>query len=254
MKKLLILFLIILIPLVYAESFTEGQSKIIEGKEVKIISIQESKILISVGEEKAILSLNEREIINGIEILLTEIVYIGDETSSASIDTKLTYSCGDNICSESESSETCCKDCGCSGSQKCSEDNICIVPECLLDNECNDLNDLTDDSCLDYICKHKEIKCEKDSECNDYDEETEDICIKSKCQNLPPVCRTDADCEDTNPCTLDQCIDKDCQYKQMENCAPPKETKEVKDEVIKFSEDSKQGLFSKLFSWIKNLF
>ena len=249
MKFPIILFLsLILVPITLSLSLSQGQSETIENKVITVISIQESKILISVDGEKAILSLNEKETVNGIEIILTEIFY-AEDSSSVSLDTKLTYSCGDKICNPSESSTTCCSDCGCSGSLKCSQ-NLCIAPECSIDLDCNDQNDLTDDSCSDYKCKHKEVKCEKNLECNDNNPETDDLCIKGSCQNLPPICSTDEDCSDQDPCTLNQCINKDCMSSQIPDCEK-KEIKEVEKEMPKIENKSFIGKF---FSWIKNIF
>jgi len=251
-KQLILLLAIILIPYVLAETIEQGQSQTIGGKEVTLISIQESKILVSVDGQKTIIGLNERKTINGIEIIVTEIFYSG-ELSKASIDTKLTYSCGDKVCSSYESSETCCSDCGCSGSQKCSE-NSCISPECLTDENCSDSNQLTEDYCSNYVCKHKEIGCSSNSECNDNNPDTDDVCSKGSCQNLPPICKTDEDCKDTNPCTIEKCINKDCQYEQIQDCEEKKEMKTEKQEIKVINEDSSQNFIKKFFNWIKNIF
>jgi len=253
MKKLIIIFIaLILIHSTLAITIEENQKETVEGREITLVSVQESKAVISVDGEKGILSLNERKIINGIEITLTDIFY-SEDLALVSIDTKLTYSCGDGICSASESSENCCSDCGCTGSQECVE-NSCIIPECMLDEDCNDSNPLTQDSCSNYSCKFKEIKCSSNSECDDGDIDTEDSCYKGQCQNLPPICRTDKDCDDLNPCTLDQCINKDCQFKDIPNCNKEEKTETKTEEIIEFSQDSNNNFIQRFFSWIKNLF
>ena len=189
----------------------------------------------------------------GVEIKLEDVFYSQD-LSTVEIALSLTYECGDEVCGEFENSVTCCKDCGCQDNKKCI-DNECIIPECTEDSDCNDNSDLTNDVCEDYNCKSKLIKCKKDSDCNDNDPDTDDTCTNGKCKNiLNYICKEDIDCDDQTKCTEDLCINKDCQYKQIEDCKEDK--KKLESEVDNYNNliEEKKGFFSRLFSWLKNIF
>ena len=198
----------------------------------------------------------------GVKITLIEIFDAGD-FGTANLDFELAYNCGDLKCDEFETSENCCKDCGCSGALKCVE-NSCILPECTLDSQCEDSNSLTEDYCSEFKCKHRNIKCEKNLDCNDNNLDTDDTCYKGNCRNfLNYVCKTNEDCEDQNPCTTDLCVNKDCQNTLKENCEfesePEKTILEKQNEEIKnnLEEDVKklrENVLTKVLSWFKNLF
>ena len=261
MKKLFLIFLL-LVPIILAEEMEPLETITYEGREITLNAVQGNKALISVDGEKNILSLNQQKTINGVKITLIEIFDAGD-FGTANLDFELAYNCGDLKCDEFETSENCCKDCGCSGALKCVE-NSCILPECTLDSQCEDSNSLTEDYCSEFKCKHRNIKCEKDLDCNDNNLDTDDTCYKGNCRNfLNYVCKTNEDCEDQNPCTTDLCVNKDCQNTLKENCEfesePEKTVLEKQNEEIKnnLEEDVKklrENVLTKVLSWFKNLF
>tara|TARA_Y100000034_G_C6891217_1_gene410031 strand:- start:1662 stop:2432 length:771 start_codon:yes stop_codon:yes gene_type:complete len=255
MRKIIFLItFLFLIPIAFSATSTlqNGESSILNGREIKIVGIQESKVIVSVDGVKNIVSLDQERTINGVEILITEIFYAG-ELSTTTLDFNLGYSCGDNSCDVGETSENCCIDCGCTlSSEICNSKSVCIIPECSFDTDCNDYSELTEDYCSDSICKHRDIKCKEDLDCNDNDPDTDDTCFKRRCRNLLNyVCKTDIDCEDKNPCTTDLCIDKDCKNTLIADCdyEPPEEEETTPNTTIE-----KKGFLIKFFSWLANIF
>jgi len=245
MKKLIFIVFLILLYNVSAVELTQGEVSNYHGHEIKVVSIQEGKAIISIDDEKEIFDAGESTIIKGVQIKLEDIFY-ANGLSTVGIDLSLTYECGDDKCGEYESSVTCCQDCPCPENKKCIDDE-CKIPECINDIDCNDNNELTNDVCEDYNCKFKMIKCKKDSDCDDSNPDTDDTCVNKKCNNiLNYICKENIDCDDQNPCTEDLCINKDCQYNVKENC-------EVKEEDGK-KVVVKKGFFSRLFNWLKNIF
>jgi len=258
MKKILIFIIfLVLLQIALAEtSLNQGESSIIEGREIKLVAAKENQVIISVDNEKSIFNEGETKEINGVKITVTEIFYASDLTSSVKFSAELTYVCGDNVCSSFENTENCCKDCKCEANKKCIE-NKCVIPECLKDDDCNDNNNLTEDKCSEYKCSFRQIKCKNNNECNDNNPDTDDTCSNGKCKNiLNYVCKTNEDCNDDNKCTQDLCVNKDCQYKKVEDCK--EEIKEVKEEVkkeeVKEGTVEKVGFFKKIINWFKNLF
>ncbi len=261
MGKLLLILLLFLIPVALAETMQTSDEIDHNGRKITLVGIQESKVLIDVDGEKGIVELNKEKQINGVKILVTEIFDAG-EFSTATITFSLAYACGDSQCDEFENQQNCCKDCGCSGTFKCVE-NSCIAPECTQDIQCNDSDELTEDYCSDFKCKHKNIKCKSDLDCNDNNTDTDDSCNKGKCLNLLNyVCKSNEDCEDDNPCTLDECINKDCKNTLKENC----EFEEEKPTIVEETKSAEKGslgenvkefrmsLLAKIINWLKNLF
>lgn len=232
------------------------ESTKISGKEIKLVSLQETKAVISVDNEKFIFLIGQSREIKGMKITLTDIFYSGDD-SLISFTTALTYTCGDKVCNADESQQICCEDCGCPTGEKCTGSG-CLIPECLLDEDCKDSDKLTQDYCSEYKCKHKPIKCKSNSECDDSNLDTEDLCDNGKCKNIQNwVCKSDTDCQDSNPCTLDQCINKDCQSKIVPNCQDSQKKSQeqinnTQSEIIKASE--KQGFIKRFINFIINIF
>ena len=261
-KYIIVLFLFLFLQSALAYELKQGESVEFESRKITIVSLQQSKAVIQVDSEKNIINLGESKVINGVEISIVDILYTGDESSKITFNTKLTYLCGDSVCNPGETQENCCLDCKCSGSNMCTSSG-CLVPQCFLDEDCNDNQELTKDSCDEYKCKHQKIRCTNDKQCNDNDPDTDDFCSSGECTNLPPICKTDEDCVDENPCTLDQCINKDCQYKPIPNCQisetktkkiEGQEQQQQEEEIIKVNSETDLNFFEKIISWIKNLF
>ena len=259
-KYAIVLVLILLLQTSLAYELKKGESVEFENRKIIIVSLQQTKAVIQVDSEKNIINIGESEVIAGVKISIADILYTGDESSKITFTAQLTYICGDSICNTGETQENCCTDCKCSGSNRCTSSG-CLLPQCFLDEDCNDSQELTKDKCEEYKCKHQKISCTNDNQCNDNNSDTDDFCSSGECQNLPPICKTDEDCADENPCTLDQCVNKDCQYKPISNCIPPekKKAEEVKqeqqqEEAIEFTKESDSNFFRKIINWIKNLF
>lgn len=247
MKKIIILLLfLLLLQSAYSVTLKKGESTNASSKEIKIIGIQESKIVVSVDGVNKILSVNEEKEINNVKVSLISIFY-SDGDSTATIEVELSYSCGDKVCNPGERSEDCCSDCGCVNG-KCIN-NKCIVPQCERDSDCDDNNNLTEDSCVEYSCEHNKAKCKKDSDCDDGNIDTDDSCIKGKCKNIfNYICKTDSDCEDNDPCTINSCVNKDCKKEVIKDC------KEVKEETKNEEEIGKEGFFRRIINWFKGIF
>lgn len=261
-KYVIILILVLFLQSVLAFDLKQGESADFESRKITVVSLQQSKAVIQVDDEKNIVNLGSSEIISGVRISVTDILYTGDESSRITFNAALTYTCGDSVCNTGETQTNCCADCKCSGSDRCTSAG-CIVPQCFLDEDCNDNQELTKDTCKEYKCKHQKIRCTNDKQCNDNDPDTDDFCSSGECQNLPPVCKTDEDCLDENPCTLDQCINKDCNYKPISNCTPPEKKKEEAEkqeqqqeteEIVQVTQETDLNFFEKIILWIRNLF
>ncbi len=249
MKKIIILLVfLILLQSAYSVTLKKGESTNVSSKEIKIIGIQEDKIVVSVDGVKNIVSINEEKEINNLKINLISIFYLDDEDSTATIEIGLTYSCGDGKCNPEE--KDCCSDCGCV-SGKCISDK-CVIPECEKDIDCDDGNNLTEDSCSNYLCEHNKAKCKKDLDCNDGNIDTDDKCSNGKCKNiLNYICKTNEDCDDNNPCTINSCVNKDCKKEEIKDC---KEVKKINTDNKDISQEVKKGFFGRLFSWFTNWF
>lgn len=251
---LIILLTLIFLPTALSLSLEQGQSLDFEGHTITAKFIQETKVVMQVDDERDIINNGQTKTINSVRIEIVDIFYSTD-ISTVSFNAALTYTCGDGTCNQGETYTNCCQDCECPIGQQCTSSG-CISPDCFLDEDCNDHNPLTEDNCDDYRCKHREQNCKEHSECNDNNPDTDDFCHEGKCQNLQNwICKADSDCEHDDPCILGQCINKDCQYKRLENCKSPEKKEEPKkEETLKFTDEEHPGLFTRFFTWLKNLF
>jgi len=262
--KILLLVFLFLIPISLAGIMEPLDTVFLNGREITLNAIQDTKVLISVDGEKNIVSLNQQKVINGVRITVEDIFDAG-ELSTADLSFELAYTCGDSQCSEFETSESCCVDCGCSGSYECVI-NKCIAPECKLDSQCNDNNPLTEDSCSDFKCKYKKIRCENDLDCNDNNTDTDDSCNRGKCINiLNYVCKIDEDCDDQNPCTTDICVNLDCLNTLQKGCEfevpkPQEKTileeqqEEIKNNLEEDVRRFRKNILIKIIAWLRELF
>jgi len=117
-------------------------------------------------------------------------------------------SCGDSVCQSWESESSCPSD--------------CFTVECDFDSDCDDSNECTLDSCVDYSCSYLTLSdgttcingsCVSgscidtcgDGSCQSWEDE---LTCPSDC--VTPECVSDTDCLDSNPCTLDQCVGGSC--------------------------------------------
>jgi hypothetical protein len=82
-----------------------------------------------------------------------------------------------------------------------------IVPECFWDNQCDDENTCTTDSCVEHFCSRENNA----KLCDDNDGLTiSDVCADGVCSGTPADCQTNIVCDDGNDCTDDACVDNVC--------------------------------------------
>ena len=167
-KKLLaLLFLLILIPAIYAitikDTVEPKESVVIRDKNITLISTTDESIKVCINGKLAIVSKSSRTV-NGVVINI-----ISSSKKEARLE--LSYSCPNCVCDES-----------------C--DNTICLNECETDLDCVDGNRFTIDKCVDTpkTCVHEPIisksqikECEINLDCTDDDECTIDSCINDKC-------------------------------------------------------------------------
>ena len=224
-KLLLILFLIFILPNVSA--LTEGQSTVVSGKTITLVSVGPENVVVDVDGIGNIISLGKTKYVNGATITVNSIDADFDP-GSADLSIVVNQECGDDVCSGDETQQTCCKDCGCNGGLSCTE-NRCINPkdnECEKSSDCNDNNQNTVDICsgVPRECSNKETICEKDSDCDDKDGLTQDTCINNLCNFVLysdlAECNSNEDCNDSIACTKDKCegLPLKCVNEEITSC------------------------------------
>jgi len=126
---------------------------------------------------------------------------------------------------------------------------ICAPPQCALNDDCDDDNPCTTDSCASghctnlpgsagTTCAHANVcnaagqcvECLSGAQCDDDNPCTSDLCSSGHCAHgsasgtiscghggtcsggscVPPACTTSDDCDDDNPCTADSCASSAC--------------------------------------------
>ncbi|NUN14217.1 MAG: hypothetical protein HUU55_11335, partial [Myxococcales bacterium] len=95
----------------------------------------------------------------------------------------------------------------------------CPKPACAADNDCDDGNVCTTDSCIDNTCAHVPTTgcCTQNVHCDDMNPCTTDTCTEGQCfySKQPNCCQSAADCDDQLVCTTDQCDQsKGCTHTQ----------------------------------------
>jgi hypothetical protein len=100
------------------------------------------------------------------------------------------------------------------------------ISSCFYDDECDDKNVCTTDSCVYENCVYSDIpdctSCKSSLQCNDSNVCTKNVCSNGMC--LYPLiagcvsCSSEADCDDTNGCTVERCINNKCAYANVTNC------------------------------------
>ncbi len=196
MKKIvLFIFILLITQLVFAEeTLKQGDSTTVGGKTFTLVAVGETNnAIVSVDGIKGIVNLNQKKEINGINVLLTSAVYMGEDSIAKfileSISEKEAAStphvvvCGDNVCEGTEDKDNCCKDCGCKYGYGC-ENNKCV--NCIYDSDCGSGLFCS----TNYTC----TQCEYIGDCQTgYD------CVNSKCQKMPQ-CTVDRDCVNGEIC------------------------------------------------------
>jgi hypothetical protein len=75
-----------------------------------------------------------------------------------------------------------------------------LNPPCTMDEECNDEDTCTTDTCASGACVFTPVPCDDGDPC------TTDACVAGTCQSVP------LDCDDGADCTQDGCADGVCQH------------------------------------------
>ena len=142
--------------------YYQGDSFESGGRVIIVNKISQSNVVIEVEGVKNIISIGEYKNINGVKIEVIDLFFV-DEEEARNVDISVSVldagTCGDGECKAGETSESCCKDCGCQTNYKC-EDNECkssIPAECKKHEDCDDGNPVTIDLCVDLApktCKH----------------------------------------------------------------------------------------------------
>ena len=87
---------------------------------------------------------------------------------------------------------------------------------CKSDDECDDLDPCTTDTCPDGTCVFTPVPgcCNTAADCNDSDPCTADSCVSNACVHTPIAgcCLSAADCDDGDPCTIDACAGNLCTH------------------------------------------
>ena len=130
---------------------------------------------------------------NSSNFCLGDNVYKNVSTSLCENPGKLNSACTSNV--DNVLVETCSDTCN---------NGACVPIACKSDNDCNDLDSHTKDTCnlpgtyLSY-CTYQNITCLSNSECNDNKNNTEDVCnlpgtVESSCSNNDITCFSSVDC------------------------------------------------------------
>jgi hypothetical protein len=107
---------------------------------------------------------------------------------------------------------------------ECNPQSGCSYPNIPQGETCNDLNNCTEeDVCLLGECGGNWIDgcCLKDDDCDDLDECTNDKCTENECQNINICCYSNEECDDFDDiCTIDSCVEGACVYEPtgVEGC------------------------------------
>ncbi len=239
MKKTIYLILILfLISFVSAEKYTQGQIIDVSGHKVTVQSVGENSAIFNVDGVKNIVTLNNEVEINGVSILVIEVMNL-DDPSSNYVDATFTAlttasgatigSCGDGTCNSGEDKINCCLDCSCESGYSC-------------------IN----------------TKCEKDS-CNDNEDcwsnvTNRDFCKSYRCEGTPKKCVTSPITE----CVVnDKCCPSNCYYPGDPDCdkskVNPNPQPSIKQNITNQSEiiitsEKKIGLFQRFINWIISIF
>lgn len=244
--NVLILVIILLSTSVLAEeTLKQGDSTTVGGRTFTLVAVGENEnAIVSIDGIRNIVNLNQEKEINGVNVLLTSAVYMGEDSIAKfileSISEKEAASaphvvvCGDNTCEGSEDKDNCCKDCGCEYGYGCENDK-CVKAECMEDSACYPT--------------------------------PKDYCILDKCDSISKKCthKPIIDCV-----VNDKCCPTNCYYPNDSDCPATKlnpnptqtplesQTDEMSTEINETKTDSqetkKSSFFARIIIWIVNTF
>ena len=136
--------------------------------------------------------------------------------------------CSGGICflGECEADEECDDQNACTA-DSCDVGGTCVnapLPECcLVDADCVPAEDCQKGTCANNSCKFEAMEdcCTEDGECEDQDACTTDSCNANSCVHTPVLqcCQSDEECDDSEACTTDSCVDNSCLNEAIPDCA-----------------------------------
>ena len=129
----------------------------------------------------------------------------------------------DKSCDEDEDKEDCCYDCGCNSGFRCT-DNKCVkttTEGCINNQECNDQNPCTLDTCNQGKCEYEPKKgCPLDNKCVEEESAYRIDNIPSYClDGWNPQKEKDKACEKDYECLSKKCKKNKCYEKSSEGFA-----------------------------------
>ncbi len=153
MKKILFFLFLFLIPLALAKTETTkvlhfNETVTVEGKTLTTLNANpDTKVKVSVdGVDGIIRGINRTMNVNEMWINMLNFTYVDSESFDVIFELTVQFKCGDDFCNVSETSTSCCTDCGCEENLKC-VNNICQEEKCTIDWDCDDNNTCTIDKC-----------------------------------------------------------------------------------------------------------
>ena len=244
MKKAILILILLLATLVYADSIfikdslTEGEGNAYEMEEgsyilkVEIISNEEEVKFRLNGEISETLTEGESYIFKDrSEVVVKEILisddsddeveyyFYGSGNDPLEIDIEekdfdIDKCDFDKSCDEDENKESCCYDCGCDSGFKCT-DNKCIKTEgCNNNQECDDKNPCTEESCEQGKCTYETKEgCQLDNKCVEEGsaykvDDTPSYCLEGwhNQKEKDESCENNYECL-SNKCKKDKCYE-----------------------------------------------
>ena len=122
-----------------------------------------------------------------------------------------------------------CVDLDCDDEDPCTldtcQDNTCV--NAAIENCCTEVADCIPTECQTLIvcdanntCVYESTCCLSDDECDDGNVCTMNSCEEKDCAFAPiaDCCNHAEDCDDASLCTLDDCVDNACHFANIENC------------------------------------
>ena len=247
MKVIKILILVIIlssISVLAEETLKQGDSTTVGGKTFTLLAVGETgNAVVSVDGINNIVNLNQEKEINGVNVLLTSAVYMGEDSiakfilesiaEATAASTPHVVVCGDSVCEGTEDKDNCCKDCGCKYGYGC-ENNKCVKAECMEDKDC-------------YPAQ-------------------KDYCVLDKCDSISKKCthKPITDCVVNDKCCPTNCYypnDPDCPETKLNpnpTQTPLEQSNEISGEInetkTNAQETKKHSFFARIIIWIVNLF
>lgn len=250
MKRLfLYVAIFFLVAIFFVTALTEtvkdlnvNKTATVNGKTLRVLRVSPSyDVLVDVDGVTGILPYKSKQAeVNGMTLDLLSIDYINYNYVDMAFKISVPYKCGDKFCNYSETSISCCKDCGCPNGSVCL-DNVCRKSECNASEDCDDKNICTVD-----ICGGTPKKCYSTSiiSCADDDgccPENCDFKSDSDCKQ----CEKDDDCAKSSPCVTIKCLNNSCIGNTTAGCALNSSCYKMGD-IVKTDYCSEKMIWAKL--------